>query len=49
MGVTCANVSNSYEIVPSQLIIKAVATVDCGSIICCDIGAIRQREERMIH
>ena len=27
----------------SQLKIKAVATVDCGSIICCDIGAIRQR------
>ena len=25
-----------------QLKIKAVATVDCGSIMCCDIGAIRQ-------
>ena len=29
--------------VTSQLKIKAVATVDCGSIMCCDIGAIRQR------
>ena len=27
----------------SQLKMKAVATVDYGSIICCDIGAIRQR------
>ena len=27
----------------TQLKIKAVATVDCGSIICCDIGAVRQR------
>ena len=26
----------------SQLKIKAVATVDYGSIMCCDIGAIRQ-------
>ena len=27
----------------TQLKIKAVATVDCGSIMCCDIGAIRHR------
>ena len=27
----------------TQLKIKAVATVDCGSIMCYDIGAIRQR------
>ena len=27
----------------TKLKIKAVATVDCGSIMCCDIGAIRQR------
>ena len=33
-------VMNSHE---SQLKIKAVATVDCGSSMCCDIGAIRQR------
>ena len=32
-----------YSTVSAQLKIKAVATVDCGSIICCDIGAIRQR------
>ena len=31
------------ELARSQLKIKAVATVDCGSIMCCDIGAIRQR------
>ena len=40
-------ISKVYEkffIVDStQLKIKAVATVDCGSIMCCDIGAIRQR------
>ena len=28
---------------PTQLKIKAVATVDCGSIMYCDIGAIRHR------
>ena len=27
----------------SQLKIKAEATVDCGSIVCCDIGARRHR------
>ena len=27
----------------TQLKIKAVATVDCGSIMCCHIGAIRHR------
>ena len=26
-----------------QLKIKAAATVDCGSIMCCDIGAVRHR------
>ena len=27
----------------TQLKMKAVATVDCGSIMCCDIDAIRHR------
>ena len=30
----------------TQLKIKTVATVDCGSIMCCDIGEIRQRQGR---
>ena len=34
---------DSQPLAPSQLKIKAVATVDCGSIMCCDIGAIRHR------
>ena len=37
------NTCQDFLKIPTQLKIKAVATVDCGSIMCCDIGAIRQR------
>ena len=35
--------SQNYDNTTTQLKIKAVATADCGSIMCCDIGAIRHR------
>ena len=38
-----ANQTRKKSKIVTQLKIKTVATVDCGSIKCCDIGAIRQR------
>ena len=38
-----ADDSTLMAAVPSQLKIKAVATVDCGNIMCCYVGAIRHR------
>ena len=42
-GYYSMNTGQSDHLAHTQLKIKAVATVDCGSIMCCDIGAIRLR------
>ena len=37
----CSRLNGTLSYLNTQLKIKAVGTVDCGSITCCDIGAIR--------